>query len=343
MVGKTWKLLLFSLCIVLMASPLQGQEPIKVFVLAGQSNMEGKGRVSLLEKQIVAPETKEQFAHLHENGEWIERDDVWIKFLNRKGRLTVGFGSPGCIGPELEFGNRVGDELKAPVLLIKTAWGGKSLYQDFRPPSSGLPAEEALAKQLENQQKRNPDATMDELKASYGHFYREMIKEVKESLAAKDELFPELAGRDVELAGLVWFQGWNDMIDPMKTAEYTDNMVNFIRDARRDLDAPKLPVVIGQMGVDGTEGQANEKRDKFKEAQAAAAELDEFQGNVAVVKTDVLWDQRADAVFRKGWQENLEEWNQVGSDRPYHYLGSCVCYSRMGRAFGEAMLKLLDE
>ena len=71
------------------------------------------------------------FEHLRKMDKWIERDDVWIKFLDRKGKLTVGYGSPGCIGPELEFGTVVGDRYDEQVLLIKPAWGGRSLYRDF--------------------------------------------------------------------------------------------------------------------------------------------------------------------------------------------------------------------
>src|SRR3982750_3201802 len=98
-------------------------KPVKVFILAGQSNMEGKAKLSLLEYQVKQPATRDLFKHLQSaDGKWIERDDVWIKFLDRKGKLTVGYGSPGCIGPELDFGNVVGDRYDEPVLLIKTAW-----------------------------------------------------------------------------------------------------------------------------------------------------------------------------------------------------------------------------
>jgi alpha-galactosidase len=114
--------------------------PVKVFILAGQSNMEGKAKVELLEYQAKQPATRDLFKHLQKDGQWAERDDVWIKFLDRKGNLTVGFGSPKCIGPELGFGNVVGDRYAAPVLLIKVAWGGRSLYRDFRSPGAGLPA-----------------------------------------------------------------------------------------------------------------------------------------------------------------------------------------------------------
>ena len=65
--------------------------------------------------------------------------------------------------------------------------------------------------------------------------------------------------------------------------------------------------VIGEMGVDGKSPGANVKR--FKDAQAAIRDVPEFKGNVALVKTDVFWDTEAEAVFKKGWRENLDEWN----------------------------------
>jgi hypothetical protein len=65
--------------------------------------------------------------------------------------------------------------------------------------------------------------------------------------------------------------------------------------------------------------------------------------NVALVKTDAFWDTEAEAVFKKGWRQHLDEWNKVGSDFPYHYLGSARTMIRIGRAFGEAMLELRGE
>jgi len=82
------------------------------------------------------------------------------------------------------------------------------------------------------------------------------------------------------------------------------------------------------------------KKQAFKDAQSEAAALEEWQGSVALVKTDQFWDWNADKVFRKGWKENIEEWEKVGSDFPFHYLGSAKCYSDIGRAFAEAMLAL---
>jgi len=318
-------------------------KPIRVFILAGQSNMEGKAKVSLAEYQAEQPATRDLFKHWRKDGKWTERDDVWIKFLDRKGKLTVGYGSPKCIGPELEFGTVVGDRYAEPVLLIKTAWGGRSLYRDFRSPSAGLPAEAVLEKQLSDlkKQKGKENATLDDVKKPFGASYRDMLAEVNGTLADLKKHVPEYAGQGYEICGFVWFQGWNDMISADATAEYTTNLTHFIRDVRKDFKLPKLPFVIGQMGVDGANPSAGVK--KFKDAQAAVLDVPEFKGNVALVKTDVFWDLEAAAVFKKGWRENLDEWNKVGSDYPYHYLGSAKTMCKIGRAFGEAVLELRGE
>jgi alpha-galactosidase len=313
--------------------------PVRVFILAGQSNMEGKAKVSLLDYQVQQPATRELFQHWRKDDKWIERDDVRIKFWDRAGKLTVGYGSPNCIGPELEFGTVMGDHFAEPVLLIKTAWGGRSLYRDFRPPSAGLPMDDVLQKMLENEQKRNPKATLDEVKQKFGASYREMLAEVERTLKDLEKHFPGKGQRGYELAGFAWFQGWNDMIDATATGEYTANLQHFIRDVRRDLKQPKLPFVIGQMGVDGPNAGPNIV--KFKAAQAAVLDAPEFKdNNVALVKTDLYWDTAAEAVFKKGWRENIDEWNKVGSDYPFHYLGSPRTMKGIGGALAEAVLKL---
>jgi alpha-galactosidase len=316
------------------------QKPVKVFILAGQSNMEGKAKVSLLEYQAQQPATRDLFKHLRKGDQWVERADVWVKYLKEKGNLRVGYGSPKCIGPELEFGNVVGDHYAEQVLLIKTAWGGRSLYRDFRPPSAALPPAVVLDKMLAEQQKRNPKTTLEDVKRQFGASYREMLDEVRGTLAELKTHFPTYAGQGYEIAGFIWFQGWNDMISADATAEYTTNLSHFIRDVRKDFKAPNLPFVVGEMGVDGVKASAGVK--KFRAAQAAVMEVADFRGNVALVKTDVFWDLEADAVFRKGWRENLAEWNKVGSDYPYHYLGSPRTMLQIGRAFGAAVLKLRE-
>ena len=331
-------LLCFTLLFVSTFAAAAEPKPIQVYILAGQSNMEGKAKVSLMDYQATQPATRDLYQPLRKGDQWLERDDVWVKFFDRRGKLTVGFGSPKSIGPELGLGMVVGDRVEEQVLLIKTAWGGRSLYRDFRSPSAGLPAEEVLAKMLTELQKRKPTATLDEVKQSFGASYREMLTEVESTLANLKTHFPDYAGQGHRLAGFVWFQGWNDMINAEYTAEYTANLQHFIRDVRKDLKAEKLPFVIGQMGVDGEKATGGVAR--FKEAQAAVLQDAAFQGNVALVKTDVYWDKEAEAVFKKGWKENIDEWNKVGSDFPFHYLGSPKTMLGIGKACGEAVLEL---
>ncbi|QDU58742.1 sialate O-acetylesterase [Aeoliella mucimassa] len=322
-------------------------DSVKVFVLVGQSNMQGQASLETLGHQIIEPRTREMFAHLHDGqGNYLSRDDVYIHFLDRHGKLTVGYGARNDrFGPELGFGWTVGNALDEPVLIVKAAYGGRSLYRDFRPPSAGLPSDEQLSKELEQLQKREPEATLDDVKQKYGFAYRDMLSEVKHARENYQQLFPELADKKFELAGFVWFQGWNDMIRDEYSAAYTDNMAHFIKDVRSDLQAPELPFIIGQMGVDGPyqgDDPTSDKKERFKANQAAAAELPEFAGNVAVVKTDQYWDADAAEAF-KTWKDDVEAWKHFGNDRPYHYLGSPKIIYEVGQAFGEEMLELTSK
>ena len=320
--------------------------PVKVFILAGQSNMEGKGTLKLAEYQSEAPEFKDFYKHLKKDGKWVVRDDVWINFLDRRGNLTVGFGSPDRIGPELEFGMVVGDHFQEQVLLIKAAWGGRSLGRDFLPPSAKQPSDDelraAVDKENENNRKnKKPEVTLDEVKERYGRTYREMMKEVTTTLAELGKRFPGYQDQGYEIAGFVWFQGWNDLINPQYADAYAANLEALIRDVRKDLKAPNLPVVIGQNGQNGFK-KAEGGMAKVKEAQAAMERVPDFKGNVKTVATDVFWDPDADKLI-DNWQQHKEAWEKVGSDRGYHYLGSVRTFCRIGRAFGEAMVEMLKK
>ena len=319
--------------------------PVRVFILAGQSNMEGKAQVKLLDQQIKDPATADLFEHLHVDGEYVVRDDVWINYLDRRGPLTVGYGSPDRIGVELEFGIEMGDHFEEPVLLIKTAWGGKSLYRDFRPPSAGLPSDETLQDILErtnagNRKNNRPEISLDDVKQSFGRFYRDMMGEIDATLTEMGTRFPQLDGRRYEICGFVWFQGWNDQYDGAEN-EYESNMAHFIRDVRSDLGRPDLPFVIGVMGQNGSEPARNAML-VIQKAQIAMESRPEFEGSVSAVRTDVLVDKAAEALYPT-WKENVEAWEKVGSDHPYHYLGSAVWFTRMGAAFADAMLELMGE
>ena len=92
------------------------------------------------------------------DGRWAVRDDVWCRFRTarelKKGPLTIGYGSRDRTGVELEFGHAMGDHFDEPVILIKPAWGGHSLFKLFRSPSAGMPSDEKLQEELEKAQKQ---------------------------------------------------------------------------------------------------------------------------------------------------------------------------------------------
>jgi hypothetical protein len=325
------------------------EKTVKVYFLVGQSNMEGKGNPAHLDTYKQDPLIKPTYAGLKDGDGWKIRDDVWITYPSKHrgakhGPLTVGYGTKEeeSIGPEFGFGHTMGNALEQPVVIIKIAWGGKSLAVDFRPPSAP-PSEAELQAMLQRAQKNSPDTTLADVKERYGHYYRETIRHAREELADLATKFPALEGYDVEIAGFVWHQGFNDVINgelkQNKYADYTQWLAAFIRDVRRDLNAPEMPFVIGELSTGGIPNRGD-----FQVAQANAAKLDEFQGTVAFVPTAEYYDTKAHELFEKGYWKGTEEqkaaWQAVGNDRPYHYLGSGKTYYLKGVAFAQAVLDM---
>lgn len=324
--------------------------PVRVFILAGQSNMEGPAVVDLsgtdynqgkgtLRSLLEDPRTRPLVEPLLEHDAdrdadphadhdadhhadhhgttpiaWRVRDDVrvWYKPERGNGRgavrsgpLTVGFtphSDAHHFGPELQFGMVVGDAIDAPVLLIKTAWGGKSLRTDFRPPSSG---------------------------GDTGKYYKLMLENI--ALALPPSLADLRAGDEpskvpaYEIAGLVWYQGWNDGCDPEHAVpEYEQNLVNLIKDLRKDLGVANLPVVVAELT--GPWKEAPGAWDTLRKAQAAAAARPEFKGNVVFVPT--------------------HDFVRAPEDSPnpghgHHEFGNAETYLLVGDAMGRAMLGLI--
>jgi hypothetical protein len=296
------------------AGPEKG--PLKVFILAGDSNCEGKARTTLLEHLLSNPETAATYQHLKAaDGKWAVREDVWIRYLDRKGNLTVGYGGgQDQFGIELQFGNVIGDHLPNQALLIKTAWGGSGLSRNFYSPSSGGKA---------------------------GDCYTQMVENVKDTLQNLKTLFPGYdEAKGYELAGLVWFSGWNDA----GLKDYEEKLAHLIKDVRKDLDAPQMLVIIGELGVGGP-SQPGREENPIRKAQAAVAQRPEFKGTVRYVKTAEYFDMRAMQMFRDGsWKDaHKEEFAKLASDRPYHYMGSARTFFLMGHALGGGMVELLKQ
>jgi hypothetical protein len=310
--------------------PEPEQRPVQVFVLAGQSNMEGKAKNSVYNEQLASPDYVESMEPFCHDGEWEERRNVFVKFGKRHGKLNLGFGSPGRTGVELAFGNRMGFDVYQPVLLIKTAWGGRSLYRDFRPPSAGLPSGDELKQELKQQLEKFPKQhskerlsadrpTMEQVRAAYGRYYRAMIQEVQDTLKNCDELFPELKGKPKQLSGFVWFHGWNDQYGGVER-HYEALLRHLIDDVRKDMEAPELPVVIGVMGQNGPKPAQGAMR-VIQRAQLAVAADERYAKSVRAVRTDKLVDIQAWMLY-PDWQKKPEKWALYGSDHPITTWGA---------------------
>jgi len=341
------RVLALSVSLLLCQTAVADDKPLKVFILAGQSNMEGHGHVRVLDYMGDDPVSAPLLAKMKApSGDHRMIKDVWISYLtgvkgridgeNREvfGQLTAGFGAqwgrdyskPGeKIGPELAFGITMQEGLKQPVLIIKTAWGGQSIHTDYRSPRSGPyePSKEDIARG-----KFETDEQKATLKAKTGARYRQMIDHVKFVLGDIKRVYP---GYDpdagYELGGLVWFQGFNDMVGrnvyPLvdadspapRFANYTKWFGNFVRDVRKDLSAPTLPFVIGVMGVGGK--NPNDGNRDFRASQAAVAEIPEFKGNVLAVPTAPYWDEEL-ARFDEKRGQMRNKANQLRKKHPKH-------------------------
>ncbi len=376
------------------------KKKLQVFILAGQSNMQGHAKISTFEHIGMDPATKPMLdAMLGPDGKPKVCERVWISALGcgkdeqeeRMGTLTAGFGaSAEKVGPEFTFGIYMEKATDAPVLLIKTAWGGKSLNTDFRPPSAGPYV--FNEQQLGAFQKQGKDvAAMNAEKAkATGVYYRLMIEHVKKVLADPKRVVPGYdAAQGCEIAGFAWFQGWNDMVDggtyPNRDKAggydaYSTAMAHFIRDVRKDLNAPKMPFVIGVIGVGGptAEYAPDQQRykpthDNIRAAMAAPALMPEFKVNVAAVLTEKYWDKELTAAKAKenALKQQAKNLAKDGNLKPaeekaaldklraegmterertvlekgisnleFHYLGSAKILGGIGKGLAEAMAEL---
>lgn len=388
--------------------PIAEAKPLKVYILAGQSNMEGHAKIETFgyigDDPATAPLLKEM---RDPDGKPRVSDKVWISYFTGMkdnngegtGKLTAGYGARrnpaedgGKIGPEFTFGLTMEKAHDGPVLIIKTAWGGKSLHTDFRPPSAG--PYKLNAWQLENYPRQEGHGIPKDFekwkvdkKAATGHYYRLMTDHVQKVLTDIKRVYPDYDPKQgFELAGFVWFQGWNDMVDgqtypgankPGRFDLYSELMAHFIRDVRKDFNAPKMPFVIGVMGVDGVQDKPN----YFRLAMAAPAAMPEFKGNVVAVETAPYWsqplgdiDQKRGKIrqmghflrskhknhankdgkmtqdqqqaYLKDYQAKMVTsadealWKRGASNAGYHYLGCAKTMALIGQAFAQASLQM---
>ncbi|MCF7957230.1 MAG: sialate O-acetylesterase, partial [Phycisphaerae bacterium] len=366
-------------------------KPLKVYIMAGQSNMQGAAHKSTFAAIGDDPTTAALLSDiLDKNGDPVVCDNVRVTYLTggrdgdtvRHGKMKVGYGFDGDrIGPEYGFGIYIDKALDEPVLIIKTAWGGKSLAVDFRSPSAGPYQPSAIEKERGSAPARE----------KVGHYYREMIRFVQATLKDPESIrkvVPDYdASQGYELAGFVWFQGWNDMCNRYHIEQYTENMIHFISDVRKTFNAPRLPFIVGILGVYGTDPDSR-LFDKglpvtaFRKAQfAAVAQYDQkvappYRGHVVAVDSgpyydlalsDIYWKRRMTGDMKRRVKQGemtqaqlkaecarygfgdgeltakeKSTWDRCASNAEYHYLGSGKTFVRFGKALAEAMVKMRE-
>jgi len=277
---------------------------VNVFILAGQSNMVGhgkadvghgdvKGGIGSLRYQVE--HDPRNYGHLiNHDGTWKTRDDVKVWWRDSditapraviKGNLKIGYAqgrNPGWFGPEYGFGWAIAARLKRPVLIVKVAWGGKSLNVDFRPPSA------AAARGGE-----------------VGPYYKALVEYTHDCVSNLGTEFPEWQGKGYRIVGIGWHQGWNDRVDKAASASYEANLVDLIRDLRAEFANPKLPVSITTTGM-----APPPELTAVERAQLAVADPKKypaFEGNVKTTDTRPFWRDASVSPSNFGYH-----WNHNG-------------------------------
>lgn len=160
-----------------------------------------------------------------------------------------------------------------------------------------------------------------------GQEYLELVDGVCKVMG--DELeraYPDYAGQGVELAGLFWLHGEADSKWDSKAADYEKHLANLIRDLRRDLKAPKLPVVVAALSASG---KMRELQQQVFDAQMAVGDAQkhpEFADNVISIDTRPM-------------ARSVDQ-SPGGRDRYKAHAGT---YLEIGQAMAEAMLRLSEK
>ncbi len=306
---------------------------IKVFILAGQSNMVGYGSVETGNGGVAGAVGSLRYLAVNDasypdynyasllttpgqpaTSPFRTRSDVKVWWRDggpnlggtvRKGDLGPPFkGADNSLnGPEFAFGHVMGDFYPTNnVLLVKTAWGGRSLVRDFRPPS-------AVAARG----------------GRVGDFFSAIIDQTRDVLTNLDTEFPEWAGQGYQIVGFGWHQGFNDLIDATASAEYKDNLPDLIKDMRTVFGKPNLPFTIVSTG------------------QNPAVEMPPYTGYTPLEKAQ-LWAAgvpRPANVLSKDARPFWRDATVSPSGEGYHWNWNAETYFLIGKSLGDNMVDLL--
>ena len=265
-------------------------------------------------------------------GQWTTRNDVYYRgVVTATGSRWLGV-SGGRIGPELGFGQAVGEVLDEPILVLKTSQGNRSLGWDFLPPGRKQYEFEGKIYAGYKQSPLSWDKGSQPKPINWyaGKQYDECFSAAHEVLNNFDQQFPHWKGRGYEIVGFAWWQGDKDRYNKAHAVKYEENLVHLIKTLRNEFKAPNAKFVVATLGqtkkdhVPANDQEKNEKliiEAKFA-VDGSSGKYPEFKGNVSTVYTYPL--------------------SQGGASNS-HYNGNAQTYMDVGFAMGEAMVKLLQK
>ena len=318
-------------------------QPVQVYVLLGQSNMLGFGKVDASKGKQEgslshAVQQKKLYPYLVDaSGNWVIRKDVrnvrvmgsglGAKRLFNNEWLTV---KGKTIGPEIGIGHKLGEAIDAPVLLLKSCIGNRALGWDLLPPGSeGFEFTDSKGKTwVHPGYKGSPErwAKGTEPKPIKWYAGMQYDGDILRARSVLDELETYYPGADAyEIAGFFWWQGDRDSRSEALASRYEQNLVALIKRLRKDFDAPDAKFVCAtlgqsQKGDDGNGGQILEAMFAV-DGTTKNTKYPEFEGNVATVYSHPL---------------------SKGGSSGGHYGGNAETYMNVGEAMGQAMVRLIE-
>ncbi len=317
--------------------PADMSKPVQVYILLGQSNMLGAGKVAgdregTLEHAVKA---KKKYPYLVDDaGNWTERKDVRNVRVAGTGTRTTRLclnqwmTITGNIGPEYGIGHYVGHVTDAPVMILKSCTGNRSLGWDLLPPGSERYEVEEKGKTMvyagykDSPAKWEKGTEPKKIGWYAGMQYDGDVARAKTVLAELDKYYP--GAKKYEVAGFFFWQGDKDRYNAAHAGRYEQNLVHFIKQLRKDFNAPSAKFVCATLGQ--TKKNAGGNEGKILQAQLAvdgrSGKYPEFKGNVASVYSNP---------FCHGGASNS------------HYGGNAETYMDTGEAMGRAMAQPLNQ
>ncbi|TWT94165.1 sialate O-acetylesterase [Neorhodopirellula pilleata] len=318
------------------SKPADMSQPVQVYILLGQSNMLGFGKINGGEGSLEhAVREKQLYPYLvDDNGDWTERNDVrnvrvmgsgtgGMKLFNNEWLTIKG----KAIGPEIGIGHHLGTAIAAPVLILKSCIGNRALGWDLLPPESeGFEfTDEDGVTWIHPGYKETPERWQKGSEPKQINWYAGMqydgdIARAKGVLVELDQYYPD--AKEYEVAGFFWWQGDRDSRSAALSSRYEQNLVHLIEQLRKDFDSPNAKFVCATLGQtqQGSTDNGGKILDAMMAVDGESGKYPQFKGNVATVYTHPL--------------------SQGGSSGS-HYGGNAETYMNVGEAMGKAMVKLL--